>query len=117
MVFRKRGGIFENEKWCFDRNLLQTVEYFNYLGTCFNYTGSFTLNQELLAGKGLKAMNDLLYNLRKYPYNPKVCCQFFYSFMNPVLSYACEIWRFSKSKEIERIQIFEKYIECENNHF
>ena len=46
MVFRKRGDIFENEKWYFDGNLLQTVDDFNYLGTCFNYTGSFTLNQE-----------------------------------------------------------------------
>ena len=105
MVFRKRGDIFENEKWYFDGNLLQTVGDFNYIGTCFNYTGSFTLNQELLAGKGLKAMNYLLYNLRKYPYNPKVCCRLFDSFINPVLSYACEIWGFSKSKEIERIHL------------
>ena len=52
--------------------------------------------------KCLKAMNYLLYNLRKYPYNRKVC-QLFDSFVNPVLSYACEIWGFSKSKEIERI--------------
>ena len=31
MVFRKRGDIFENEKWYFDENLLQTVDDFNYL--------------------------------------------------------------------------------------
>ena len=60
MVFRKRGDIFENEKWYFDGILLQTVDDLNYLGTCFNYTGSFTFNQELLARKGLKAMNYLL---------------------------------------------------------
>ena len=60
----------------------------------FQYTGSFTLNQELLAGKGLKAMNYLLYNLKKYPYNPKNCCQLFESFINPVSSYACEIGDF-----------------------
>ena len=59
----------------------------------------------LLAGKGLKAMDYLLNNLRKYPYNPKFCCQLFDSFINPVLSYACEIWGFSKSKEIERIHL------------
>ena len=33
------------------------------------------------------------------------CCQLFDSFINPVLSYACEIWGFSKSKEIERIHL------------
>ena len=62
MVFRKRGDIFENEKWYFDGKLLQNVNDFNYLASCFNYTGSFTSNQELLAEKGLKAMNELLYN-------------------------------------------------------
>ena len=32
---------------------------------------------------------------------------------------ACEIWGFSKSKEIERIHLkfLIKYLECENNHF
>ena len=35
----------------------------------------------------------------------KICCQLFDSFINPVLSYACEIWGFSKSKEIERIHL------------
>ena len=105
MVFRKRGNTFENEKWYFDGKLLHTVDDFNYLGSCFNYNDSFTLNQELLAGKGLKAMNYLLYNLRKYPYNPKTCCQLFDSFINQVLSYAWEIWGFSKSKEIERIHL------------
>ena len=78
------------------------------------YTGSFTLNQELLAGKGLKAMNYLLYNLLKYPYNPKLCCQLFDSFINPLSFYACEILGFSKSKEIERINLFffEKIYVC-----
>ena len=33
----------------------------NYLGVVFNYmyTGSFALNQEMLFGKGLKALNLL----------------------------------------------------------
>ena len=69
MVFRKRGDIFENEKWYFDGKLLQND--FNCLASCFNYTGSFTSNQELPAEKGLKTMNELLYNLRNYPHNPK----------------------------------------------
>ena len=53
-------------------------------------------------------MNYLLYNLWKYPYNPKVCCQLFDSFINTDLSYACKMWGFYKSKEIERIHL--KYL-------
>ena len=33
MVFRKRGDMFENEKWYFDVKLLQAVDDFNYLGS------------------------------------------------------------------------------------
>ena len=65
MVFRKRGPILSNEKWLYGNELLETVNNFNYLGTCFNYTGTFCLNQEMLAGKGLKALNLFMYKLKK----------------------------------------------------
>ena len=60
MVFRKRGGLKENEKWTYNGNVIEVVDNFNYLGTVLNYTGSFKLNQEHLVGKTLKAMNTLL---------------------------------------------------------
>lgn len=44
---------------------LEVVDSFNYLGTVFNYTWNFALNQEMLVGKGLKALNCLLYNTKK----------------------------------------------------
>ena len=34
-----------------------------------------------------------------------MCSQLLDSFINPALSYACEIWGFSKSKEIERLHL------------
>ena len=49
--------------------------------------------------------NHGLLHLNQNPYNPKICCQLFDFFINPVLSYAREIWGFSKSKEIERIHL------------
>jgi len=60
MLFRKRGNIKEEEKWVYNNNDLEVVSDFKYLGTVLNYTGSFVLNQETLAGKGLKALNVLL---------------------------------------------------------
>ena len=61
MVFRKRGGLKENEKWSYNGNDIEVVDNFNYLGTVLNYTGSFKLNQEHLVGKALKALNTLLF--------------------------------------------------------
>ena len=75
------------------------------LGTIFNYTGSFCLNIQQLVGKALKALNVLMINCRKYNMKPKIKCQLFDAFVGSILSYASEIWGYSKSKEIERIHL------------
>ena len=45
VVFRRRGGLHQNERWSLNGTILETVNDFNYLGVVFNYTGSFALNQ------------------------------------------------------------------------
>ena len=60
MVFRKRGRVERDINFYYDNQRLEIVDDFNYLGVVLNYTGSFTLNQQNLSGKGLKAMNVLL---------------------------------------------------------
>ena len=47
-VFRKRGRLYDDESWTYNGVSLEVVNDFNYLGTVFNYTGSFALNQEML---------------------------------------------------------------------
>ena len=105
VVFRKRGGLRDNEAWTYKGSRLEVVNEFNYLGTVFKYTGSFVVNQETLVGKGLKALNCLLYNTKKYSLSPKVMCQLFDAFVGSVLNYSCEIWGFGKSKVIERVHL------------
>jgi len=105
MVFRKRGNIKEDEKWVYNYNELEVVSDFNYLRTVFNYTGSFVLNQETLAGKGLNALNILLNRTQQYNFKHSVLCQLFDAFVSATLNYGSEIWGFSKSKEIERIHM------------
>ena len=39
---------------------MEVVNDFNDLETVFNYTGNFSLNQQQLVGKGLKALTVLL---------------------------------------------------------
>ncbi|MEW8546452.1 MAG: reverse transcriptase family protein, partial [Candidatus Thiodiazotropha sp.] len=105
MVFRKRGKVEQNILLFYDDQPLEIVDNFNYLGVVLNYTGSFILNQQNLSGKGLKAMNTLLSNIKTYDFTPKTLCQLFDSFVGSVISYSCEVWGFSKSKELERIHL------------
>ena len=105
MVFRKRGGLKNNERWIFNGQFLESVDNFNYLGTVFNYTGTFNLNQEYLSGKALKALYVLLNNCLKYKLKTSILCQLFDAFVGSILNYSSETWGFSKSKAIERIHL------------
>ena len=71
IVFRKRGRLGQDVQFLFDNSPLEIVDNFNYLGVIINYTGSFALNQQSLLGKGLKAMNTLLANVKTYEFKPK----------------------------------------------
>ena len=99
MVFRKRGNLKPTEKLYYNDVLPDVVNDFNYLGTCFSYTGNFMYNQEILAGKGLKALNVLLFKLRQLRIKPSTACQLFDAFVGSILSYSSEIWGITKSKE------------------
>ena len=105
MVFRKRGKINYHEKWVYNEQNIEVVDNFNYLGTVINYNGSFTLNQEHLAGKAIRALSMLLYKCKAYDLKPKLLCQLFDAFVVPILNYASEICGFTKSKELERIHL------------
>ena len=50
-------------------------------------------------------MNLSLCKCREFDLSPKILCQLFDAFVGSVLSYACEIWGYTKSKDIERIHV------------
>lgn len=104
-MFKKRGRLKNNEKWFYDGNILEIVNDFNYLGVVFSSSGSFNMNQNMLAGKGLKAMNTLLNNMKMFDFKPKLYCQLFDAFVSSILNYSCEVWGNVKSKDLERIHL------------
>ena len=103
MVFRKRGNLKRNDAWTYNGVNVDVVDCFNYLGTIFSYNGNFSLYNEYLTGKALKAMNVLISNCRNFPLKLSTLCQLFDSFVGTMLNYGCEITGFKKSKDIERI--------------
>jgi len=105
MVFRKRGKLHPNERWTYNGHIIEVVDNFNYLGTVFNYTGNFSLNQENLIGKALKAMYTLLSKCNMLDLKPSILCQLFDAFVGSILNYSSVVWGFSKSKEIKRVHL------------
>ena len=67
---KQKLWVFEKEVvylyFTYNGNMMEVVNDFNYLGTVFNYTGNFSLNQQQLVGKGLKALTVLLIKCRKH---------------------------------------------------
>ena len=66
MVSRKRGRLLPSEHWTYNGQPIEVVNDFNYLGSVSNYTGNFSLNQEYLAGKALKALNILFIKCKEF---------------------------------------------------
>ena len=52
MVFRKRGGLLPTERWTYDSQLIDAVEFI-YIGTVLSYTGNFGPNIVHVVGKSL----------------------------------------------------------------
>ena len=62
MVFGKGGDVRPNEIIVYKGNIIDVVNDFNYVGTIFNYTGTFAINKKHLKGKTLKSLNVLMAN-------------------------------------------------------
>lgn len=43
--------------------------------------------------------------MQLFDFKPKTLCQLFDAFVSHIINYACEIWGYTKSKEIERIHL------------
>ena len=105
VVFRKRGTLKPCESWTYNKEKIEVVNDFNYLGVVLNFTGKFSLHFKYVNGKAKKAINFLLYKCKKFNFKPSCLMQLFDAFVGSVLSYANEILGFTKNKELEGIHL------------
>jgi hypothetical protein len=50
-------------------------------------------------------MNVLICNINKYEISPSVSLQIINAFVGSIINYACQVWGFTKSKDIERLNL------------
>ena len=105
LIIRNRGEIKSDEKWNYGDCNLEIINSFCYLGLMLYYNGNFNGTQKQLSSQGLKAMYSLLSNTKKYHLNVFTNLSLFDTYVNSVLSYACEIWGHHPAPDIEKIHV------------
>ena len=113
IVVFKKGNHHIHDIWRFGDKILDTCNKMKYLGNILAANGSFYQTQLGLAEQANKAV-FLLYrrvNASFRNVNPVFMMDLFDKFIEPILSYGCEVWGFHPAKDIERVHL--KF--CKNN--
>ena len=110
MVFKK-GRPNVSTEWYFGPHKLSVANKITYLGIVFTSNGSVNRAQTTLAEQASKAVFSLYKKINTYSnLTPDFMMDLFDKFIVPDLTYACEMWGFHPSIQIERIHT--KY--CKN---
>ena len=104
MIFSRRKYL-GNVIFKLNKNLLDIVDDFKYLGVTFSRTGTFKKCRDDMYKKAQRAMFSLLKNIRLKQFPIDVQLQLFDFVVLPVLVYGCEIWVFENLAIIEKVHL------------
>ena len=106
MVFRRGGTLRHYEKWFYDDERIDTTAHFSYLGVYFSSFRHWSYNQKFRADKGLRAMGALNRMMLTIPnITSDITLKVFDTQIMPILHYGSEVWGYSDSQCIERVQL------------
>ena len=95
-----------NEKWFLNREPIETVNTYKYLGIIFSSTFNMRNGVKDLALRGKRALMEVLSNLSKIGIiDPKVFFKIFDTQIQPILLYGAEIWGMHKFDQIEKVHL------------
>ena len=106
VIFRKGGRKSVNDYWFYGDTLLEVVEQFSFLGLILSSSGKFSVTQQDIANRGLRAMFALQSHMSNFE-NVKeyFLLMLFDKLVTPVLTYGCEIWGFHAATAVERVHL------------
>lgn len=103
VVFKKGGFRNRAIRFYYAGSEIEIVNQFNYLGMVLSSGGSFMNATNTFSSKAIRAMNSLFVNIKHMEVPIKIMFNLFDTLVTPVLSYACEIWGFSRAENCERV--------------
>ena len=92
MVFRKGGHLGKHEKWYYAGKSVNVVNSYTYLGFTFTTKLSYREGTSAFVAKGKKAVFHLCKSLTRLKDMTNVFLRFCYIKIQPMLTYASEIW-------------------------
>ena len=91
MTFQKKSRKYQSHKFYYNKNEIDAVTQFTYLGTKITSSGDFKQSQEHLRDKALYAFAALSKKLNLTKLCPRVCNKIFDAFIAPILTYNAEV--------------------------
>ena len=101
VIIFSKGLITKYKSFDFGNNIVDVVKDYVYLGTTFNYNGTFNKakNKQVLQAK--KATFSLLSKVRQLNLAVDVFNELFERLVIPVLLYGSEIWGYENTKQLQ----------------
>ena len=101
IVIFARGKVTIYPAFLFGHNHLEVVDEYTYLGTVFNYNGSFSkaISKQVLQAS--KAFYGLLSKIKKLRLPVDLALELFDHLVLPIMLYGCEVWGFGNINELE----------------
>ena len=104
IIVFSRGKVRNVPVFMFGDEILERTDNYKYLGVTLNYNSSFVTNLKALSIVANKAMFALLQN-GKDTLDIDTMLHLFDAMVVPILLYGSEVWGFSKTDIIERMQL------------
>ena len=111
IVFRNGGPLRHYEKWSLNGQRVNTTSMYKYMGLLFTPKLSWSAAKAKLAAQARKAVFSIKNYQRSFgTFNHNEIFKLFDAMIVPILTFGAEVWGFSESKEIEKVQLeFCKY--------
>ena len=107
MVFRMGGHLARREKWLYGKDEVEVVNSYQYLGMTFTTKLSLSVALSSVCVKGRRGVMEILKSLRKLnTFDPSIFWKLFDAQVEPMITYAAEVWGLSKVTELERVHTF-----------
>lgn len=94
-----------NHQFTYEREILETVDQFKYLGVVFSNNGKYTKCIKHLYAQGLKAMYSIIRKGRLLHLPVDVMLHLFDVTVVPIILYTCEVWGSENCAILEKIQL------------